>query len=108
MSRTDDIKRRNVASKRGSKRPTTRADGATSAGRSDDPQLAEKLYKIDIANNPVPDSLRKHGITGIRTNKAPGQTLVLPPNAIINAFGKILYERLMAKKQAELDEQEKS
>ncbi len=73
MSTSDDTKRRKAATKR----PTTRAEDATSAGRSDDPQPVivdgEKWYEVDLTNKPVPDPLRKRGLTRVFTNKAPDQ-----------------------------------
>lgn len=106
MSTSDDTKRRTAATKR----PTTRAEDTTSAGRSDHQQPTDvdgkHLYEVDLTNNPVPDPLRKRGITRVFTNKAPDQELMLPPDLISQTFGKTVFERLMARKQAELDEQE--
>ena len=55
---------------------------------------------------PPPEALRRRGLLGVKTNKAPGQELVLPDNRLGEAFGQILFERLMARKQATLDEHE--
>lgn len=49
---------------------------------------------------PPPEALRRRGLLRVETNKAQGQELVLPPNAISDAFGKALFERIHAQQQA--------
>ena len=106
MSTTDDTKRRKAATKRGSNRSVTHIESATSAGESDGQRPADAGDPPMSAYPPPPEALRRRGLLRVETNKAPGQELELPDNRLAEAFGEIAYERLMAKKQAALDEQE--
>ncbi len=105
MSTTDDTKRRKAATNRSV--TVTHIESATSAGESDGQRPADAGDPPMSAYPPPPEALRRRGLLRAETNMAPGQGLVLPDNRLGDAFGKILFERLMARKQAELDEQEK-
>ena len=50
-----------------------------------------------------PASLRKRGLLRVETNKRSDQELALPTGRLEAAFGKVLFERIIAKKQAALE-----
>lgn len=51
-----------------------------------------------------PPELVRLGLLRAETNKQAGQGLVLPPSLLGEAFGQALFKRLVAKKQAALEE----
>ena len=50
-----------------------------------------------------PASLRKRGLLRVETNKRSDQELALPTGRLAFTFGKVLFERIIAKKQAALE-----
>lgn len=57
-----------------------------------------------MSTPPPPPALRRVGLLRAETNKAPHQRLILPPKAIVNAFGDELLKRLIAKQNAQEQE----